>query len=161
MKKNLLALLLFFLTASTVTAAAKNPEFLVFSVEPVAALQAKGNSFSSFVNYTPRYHINDQFYLRLNLGFSIFKSKADTSFMVIDSQVLGGYFFTANLGAELGAGLQNFFGNGGASPALSGNLVYRFSSKIFIVDRITAGYTAVLLSNAMTHEIRLGVGMVF
>lgn len=140
----------------------RNPQFLAFSVQPVAAFQSKGNTFSAFLNYTPRYHINDQLYARLNWGFSLFRNKTESTFLVMDTEILGGYFFTPNWGAELGGGIQTFFGsNGGTSLALSGNLVYRLSNKLIFIDRFTAGYTVVLLSNATTHEIRLGVGASF
>lgn len=135
-----------------------------FSIEPVAAIQANGSVFSSFLNFTPRYAFDDKLYARLNLGFSIFKNRETVSsrFLVMDMALLGGYFFTPNIGAEIGAGFQSFFGGGGTSLALTGNLVYRLSNKLLVViDRFTVGYTAVLLSNAVTHEIRLGVGISF
>lgn len=162
MKKLLYSCFILLVPLATYASASQNPQFLAFSVEPVAAFQSKGYTVSGFLNYTPRYHFNEQMYARLNLGFSLFKNKTESNFLVMDTEALGGYFFTPNWGAELGGGIQTFFGNnGGTSLAMSGNLVYRLSNKLVIIDRFTAGYTMVLLSNATTHEIRLGVGASF
>lgn len=157
--------IIFFLGISATLSAevpAKPWELLAFSIGPVVALQSKGNTISEFVNYTPRYNFSENLYARANLGFSLFKNKAESNFFVVDFAALGGYYFTQNLGAELGLGFQSFTGgNGGTSFALTGNMVYRLSNKLLFVDRFNAGYTLVALSNALTHEIRLSVGVNF
>lgn len=155
------ALIVVFFATYNIHAEAKKTEWLAFSIGPVVAIQNDRKSAFSFVSYTPRYLLTDGAYLRANLGATAFKNAAGDLFPVAEFMVIGGYFFTSNVAAELGAGAQNFFNNGGLAPGFITNLVYRLDNRLLLIDRFVLGYAPVYFADGWTHEIRLAAGVTF
>ena len=139
----------------------KAAEWLAFSIGPVLAVQDTRKSFFTFISYTPRFALGENFYARPNIGFTMLRNEANELFPVLEAQGILGYFMGKNVAAELGAGMQYFSQNGGGLPALTANLVYRPDSRILLIDRFVFGYTPVFVSGVVLHQARIAAGVTF
>ena len=135
---------------------------LGFDVHHLSVFQSGGNNFTGDIAWRPAYRLNDDISLQGNFGLSYMKGFGK-NFFVTEYEVSLAYRHFSPYQLELGAGAQTWFQSGSTktSPALSFIGSYLFSERWFgYVDRVSLGYTALLISNLYTSEIKVGVGFV-
>jgi hypothetical protein len=83
------------------------------------------------------------------------KNSNDSNFLISDYEAyLLLPVFSTVLVVEGGGGLQNWSGQGGLSPVLSGSLMFRIGES---VDRLYLTYSQVFVSNNSTHVFKTGL----
>jgi len=143
-----------------------NWSFLNFRVSPEIKMQrgavvSSKNNFSTNLSWNPEYAYSEKLYFGLDLGAARYKNFLSQKFFSIGYQAVVGYWVTDSIGLEFAAGAQTWTKRGGTHPMLGGNVEYRFTPWLGVIDRVVAGYSAVLAKNYYTDIIRLGVGLSF
>ncbi|HTL10923.1 MAG TPA: FecR family protein [Bdellovibrionota bacterium] len=132
-----------------------------FRLGGLLATNSTGNSSSGLLSWAPRFRISDRWAAGALVGASMFKNLAETgggTFLVLDSMAVAWYRFLPTFEAELGGGMQFWFGK---DNALTGTAQISFvpHHPLFnVIDRVVAGYTFANFT-ATTSEIRLGIGI--
>ena len=132
---------------------------LSFRLSEVTALQETGNSFSGAFSWNPEFSLSRILGVVGNLGVSQYKSPSST-FLVTEYQLLLSIFRQKSWSGEIGGGIQTWFDTSTSAPAVSSNIIWRpfaWKERRF-PNRVYLGYTAFLLNNNFTNEIKVGVG---
>lgn len=134
-------------------------ELFAFRVGQISAFQSGGNVFSGVATWNPGLGITDSCGLRLNIGGTIFKSRVDKKFGVLEYSVLGALNVGDSLSLEAGAGFQHWFSNGGRMKMLQAHVIFPMKSRfLYLFDSLFGGYAMVFVPTKTTHEFRVGAG---
>lgn len=135
-----------------------------FRVNAFGAMQkiSDNQSGTGQVSWIPTLPINQNWFVRGNLGLAVPKSVWEDKFIALNYQLLGGWNFWRDQSLEAGAGLETWINNGGTHPILSANYVYGITAPWFgVINHLFAGYSYYMLTSNATHEGRIGVGLTF
>jgi hypothetical protein len=133
-----------------------------FEVGGLIAFAHDGDSHSGVLAWAPTYALDPRWSLRGVLGGSLLKSGPDSNFFALDVEVLGSYLANAWLLLEGGAGVQNWFTNGGVFAVMSAGGSFYSKDKFFeIMDRAYVRYSRVFVTDNGTNNIQIGVGISF
>jgi hypothetical protein len=119
-----------------------------------------GGFGTTFLSWNPRYG-NSNWSLQANLGVAPLRN-GSLYFLGFDYSLLAAvrayrqFWVEASFGKQLWTDFQSH------SPAVGSNLVYQLERKgPFFIDQLILGYSAYLLPDNLTSEIKVGVGIRF
>ncbi len=136
-------------------------QFLNFRVQQLSVFQSTGSSYSGVVTWNPRAEVFDRFSAGLSLGSSVLKGSLST-FFALEYSAVATYQLSPVMSADLGLGAQTWVNNGGTHFLVGPSISYHFDDRpVVFIDRVVAGYSALLISTRLTHEVRIGLGVSF
>jgi hypothetical protein len=132
-----------------------------FRVAAVGTYQTGTRLYSPMISWNPQFTFSGGQYYGFNVGGMMLSNVYSQNLFNLELQVaFGTHFGTAPLGIEGALGIQNWFNTyGGTYPVATGTLFYSFDSAF--IDRIFMGYSAVLVDDFYTSQVKLGVGFSF
>lgn len=140
----------------------KTFEPLAFRVSQFSVFQSGGrNSFSGFISWSPSFAISSLFSVGSSFGLSSLKAISGSRFLVWAAEGWVG-IREGTVGGELGAGIQNWNGNGGSRLMGSATVHYFFKTPLSgVLDRLFLTYSYFASSPDPSHQLRLGFGLHF
>lgn len=134
-------------------------EIFDFRLSHLSQFQSSGTSFSGSFAWSPWIGVGETMGVRGILGISPAKGKNSSVIFIVDTAALLTLPLGPGLGLELGPGIQYWIDAGGSTFSGSGGIVIDTPDLLGIFDALFADYTAVFLTNNLTHQIRIGLQM--
>ena len=144
------------LLASPLRAAEEPLSLVSFQFGKFGAMVDNAISPIAQFSWTPKYRF-EAFFLRGDLGLTLFKDSSGIEHAVINTEVFAGLPVSV-VAFEIGGGLQSWAGSFGVNPSLGANLVIPIPGYL---DRFYVGYARLFVPGKGINEGKFGIGLTF
>ncbi len=144
------------------TTEAQSTNWCTFRLQQFSVFQSTGRSLSGEVSGNPYFELSDRFGIRGNIGGMLLKG-IPGNFAAAEYEVFLSFASSEALAIEAGGGMQTWFQEaGGTAPVFSLAANWMFKRELLgLRAGALAGYSLFLPGKNVTHELKIGVTLVF